>query len=242
MTIIGAPHKLYLSTIVNTASNKKRNRWVKDGRQADAQRAANATANANPVLVFTPGFTADDVPDAKRSRVASPSPVSLSPTGTVQLSGALRQNIAPIDTGATHTSAYQTSPFLNNGTTVDIIVRPNNGDVAMLEVPAPGLKQEHEHVQVEDHMPEQDSSRKRKRSITLTNTILDNTQVPVKVETPTVAASRFTPSGLMGLAAVVAPLPLNMITTPAPDNSVEQDAARLEAAQLLLGIGYPLRS
>jgi hypothetical protein len=34
-TIIGAPHKLYNSTIVNTQSNAFRNKWVKAGREAE---------------------------------------------------------------------------------------------------------------------------------------------------------------------------------------------------------------
>lgn len=36
-TTIGAPHKLHNATIVNTNSNRKRNMWVKVGRQADAE-------------------------------------------------------------------------------------------------------------------------------------------------------------------------------------------------------------
>ncbi|OAK94180.1 hypothetical protein IQ06DRAFT_234606, partial [Phaeosphaeriaceae sp. SRC1lsM3a] len=34
-TTIGAPHKLYNSTLVNTQSNAYRNRWVKAGREAE---------------------------------------------------------------------------------------------------------------------------------------------------------------------------------------------------------------
>ncbi|KAF1846364.1 uncharacterized protein K460DRAFT_282684 [Cucurbitaria berberidis CBS 394.84] len=36
-TTIGAPHKLYNSTLVNTISNGQRNNWVKVGREADEQ-------------------------------------------------------------------------------------------------------------------------------------------------------------------------------------------------------------
>ncbi|KAF1938754.1 hypothetical protein EJ02DRAFT_514293 [Clathrospora elynae] len=35
-TILGAPHKLYNSTLVNAVSNANRNVWVKNGRKADA--------------------------------------------------------------------------------------------------------------------------------------------------------------------------------------------------------------
>ncbi|KAH7406582.1 hypothetical protein DE146DRAFT_607246, partial [Phaeosphaeria sp. MPI-PUGE-AT-0046c] len=34
-TVIGAPHKLYNSTLVNTQSNASRNKWVKAGREAE---------------------------------------------------------------------------------------------------------------------------------------------------------------------------------------------------------------
>jgi hypothetical protein len=34
-TTIGAPHKLYNSTMVNAASNANRNKWVKAGREAE---------------------------------------------------------------------------------------------------------------------------------------------------------------------------------------------------------------
>ncbi|KAF1916598.1 hypothetical protein BDU57DRAFT_430227, partial [Ampelomyces quisqualis] len=37
-TIIGAPHKLYNSTIVNNQSNAFRNKWVKAGREAEKGR------------------------------------------------------------------------------------------------------------------------------------------------------------------------------------------------------------
>jgi hypothetical protein len=35
-TIVGAPHRLYNSTLVNTVSNAHRGVWVKNGREADA--------------------------------------------------------------------------------------------------------------------------------------------------------------------------------------------------------------
>lgn len=36
-TTIGAPHKLYNSTLVNFVSNGQRNNWVKAGREADEE-------------------------------------------------------------------------------------------------------------------------------------------------------------------------------------------------------------
>lgn len=36
-TTIGAPHKLYSSTLVNFVSNGQRNTWVKAGREADTE-------------------------------------------------------------------------------------------------------------------------------------------------------------------------------------------------------------
>jgi hypothetical protein len=62
-TTIGAPHKLYNSTIVNTQSNAFRNKWVKAGRAAEKGLAA-------PDNDGSPG-----IPGRKRRRAANTPPI-----------------------------------------------------------------------------------------------------------------------------------------------------------------------
>lgn len=42
MTIVGAPQKLYIATLVNTRSNASRGIWVKNGREADEEHQSRA--------------------------------------------------------------------------------------------------------------------------------------------------------------------------------------------------------
>jgi hypothetical protein len=61
-TTIGAPHKLYNSTVVNTQSNAFRNKWVKAGRAAEK---GNTTASDD---------TSSDPPAKKRKRTSTKAP------------------------------------------------------------------------------------------------------------------------------------------------------------------------
>jgi hypothetical protein len=51
-TIIGAPHRMYHSTLANAVTNAHRGVWVKTGRQADAEYQARASKRQKLNSVF----------------------------------------------------------------------------------------------------------------------------------------------------------------------------------------------
>ncbi len=65
-TIIGAPHKLFTSSIVNNESNANRNRWIKEGRALDANHPPNHAKdlNQNP----NPNSSSEKLPPNGRRR------------------------------------------------------------------------------------------------------------------------------------------------------------------------------
>jgi hypothetical protein len=90
-TIIGAPHKLYNSTLVNTASNVNRNKWVKAGREAEKgtilPRIPNldglATQRRRSYNNVTRNITAKDTTSRKKSGTfALPSLATVAPSSS----------------------------------------------------------------------------------------------------------------------------------------------------------------
>jgi hypothetical protein len=100
-TTIGAPHKLYNSTIVNTQSNAFRNKWVKAGRAAEKGLAA-------PDDDGSPG-----IPGRKRRRAANTPPIRGS--GTFALSPLASGGSATPNTP--NASAFSTSIGSSNSNT-----------------------------------------------------------------------------------------------------------------------------
>jgi hypothetical protein len=73
-TTIGAPHKLYNSTIVNTQSNAFRNKWVKAGRAAEKATAPNN--DGSPGVHVKKRKRADNTTPIRGSGTFAPSPLA----------------------------------------------------------------------------------------------------------------------------------------------------------------------
>ncbi|KNG46722.1 hypothetical protein TW65_06565 [Stemphylium lycopersici] len=70
-TIIGAPHKLYNNTLVNSVSNAHRGVWVKTGRKADAEHQAR-TNNKRQKVNHIPNNQDADTGKATKTATTSP--------------------------------------------------------------------------------------------------------------------------------------------------------------------------
>jgi hypothetical protein len=75
-TTIGAPHKLYNSAHVNYVSNAQRNRWVREGREADKAPERKRQRTNDSSLYYEPFGSAVAGPSSSPS---PPSSFSLSP-------------------------------------------------------------------------------------------------------------------------------------------------------------------
>jgi hypothetical protein len=104
-TTIGAPHKLYNSAHVNYVSNAQRNRWVREGREADKAPDRKRQRTNESSLYYEPFGSAVAGPSSSPS---TPSSFSLSPdpfisiaaenanADTMDCSGNLQANINQI--------------------------------------------------------------------------------------------------------------------------------------------------
>lgn len=66
-TILGAPHKLYHSTLTNAVANAHRGVWVKSGREADTEHRARANSKRQK-LSHAVGHENDGAKDAMNTR------------------------------------------------------------------------------------------------------------------------------------------------------------------------------
>jgi hypothetical protein len=238
-TIVGAPHKLYNSTLVNTQSNAFRNKWVKAGRQAEK-------GAADPNQPVPKRKRVNKVPTSRKTPPVKPAPVLLPKVVSYEFltprtppalnnDGTSFNNINNVNNNI---GAYaSTSPFSLSSSPFSISSSPfalssSPFSLSTLQALADN---DIEMVDTITHQPKKDIT--DKFNVDTEAVLKDNTAAHAKLKNDFLIAKQAAQDAFKENNAAAADIPMDEAEAKyVPPTSPARLAADFDAAQVLLGL------